>query len=224
MNQQTEGGVSLARTLKERTADHHHRAERHPIQGAIARGQIELTTFGLWLAQLQAIHRALETRLTEQASRDERVGALFVPHHRRAAALERDLDSLSIDAASRRTLPATERFVVWIDQLAARSPSALIGVLYVFEGSTNGGQYLARALRRSPHFADGRGLSALDPHGERTTELWGQFRASLDALPFDSSERDAIVAAAAATFDAMSSVLDDVAAQAGAAQATSGPH
>lgn len=204
---------SLADDLKSRTAEHHKRAERHSVQQAIVRGAIGRADYGRWVREQRHVQAALERALDRAAIADPRVGRVFVPHHRRLDAFARDCAALGAAWPSEPN-PATAAFLATIERWAAEEPIALLGPLYVLEGSTNGGQYLAAALRRSPEFADGSGLAALDPHGPRTRELWQGFRASLDALPFTPEERDAIVAAAAETFDAIGRMLDGVAADA----------
>src|SRR5262245_4336686 len=202
--------TSLDALLKERTAEHHARADRHPLQQAAVRGRLDRPTYAAMSAQMRGLHEALETALDAAAERESRLASLFKPHHRRASLYGADLAVLDPAARQRGEVSQTREVRAWIAALADSNPIALTGVLYVVEGSTNGGQFIARALGPALGVVAGPGLIALNPHGERTRELWAQFRAALDALPVTGNEIDAIVAAAAETFDRIGEMLDGV--------------
>lgn len=201
---------SLAADLRERTRDQHSRAEHHPVQAHAVRGQLDRVEYAAYAAQLLRVQQALEAALDRAAARDPRVGKVFQPHHRRVPAFEADLQQLDPTASARETTRAAEETAAWIAALATVEPTAPLGVLYVLEGSTNGGQFIAAALRRAWGDAEGLGLVSLDPHGARTRELWQGFRASVDALTFSDRERAAIIAAAGETFDRITAIMDEV--------------
>lgn len=204
--------ASISALLKERTADHHHRAERHPLQQAIAKGAVDRGDYAKWVVEQRSLQAALERLLDAGAIADPRVGQVFADHHRRLERFDADCRDLGTDPDRAASAP-TAAFVADLERLARERPIALLGVLYVIEGSTNGGQYLAAALRRSASFTDGRGLSALDPHGSRTRELWQGFRSAIDGIPLDETDRESIIRAAAETFDAIGRMLDAVGAE-----------
>lgn len=202
-------GGGLAAALREGTKEHHVRAERHPLQAAIARGKVDRRTYGRIVAQNRALQEALEGALDAGAEREPRLARVFAPHHRRLANFDADLDALGVE--DRGVVPATDWACGWIRGLGEREPLSLLGVLYVLEGSTNGGQFLAHPLRAALGLQGNEGLSSLNPHGDRTRELWAGFRASVDSLALEPAEADAIIAAAQETFDVVGRVLDGVA-------------
>lgn len=207
---------SFAAALKSATTENHVRAERHPIQAAILSGQISREVYGRLVAQNRHVHEAME-RGFDQASRGEpRLSAMFAAHHRRLANYDADLAVFGVAEEHRAPLPAAHAAAGWIGSLAASSPIALLGVLYVIEGSTNGGQFLSRILSKAFGSAANAGLSSLDPHGGHTRERWGAFRVGLDGLTLSTSECEAIIAAARETFDRIGAVMDDVVAATGA--------
>jgi heme oxygenase len=80
----------------------------------------------------------------------------------------------------------------------ARYRAAFLGVMYVMEGSTLGGQYIARQVEEALGFVPGIGDAYFRGHGERTGEMWRAFRAVLAEVPEEQSEH--VIAAANAMF------------------------
>jgi len=92
----------------------------------------------------------------------------------------------------------------------AQDPVALLGSLYVLEGSTNGGKFLARVLRRAWNL-DEEGLSYFDPYGDQQPHRWAAFKSDMEDIGFDTDQQNAIVEAAHQTFRAIADVSDEVA-------------
>lgn len=202
--------TSISALLKERTAEQHQRAERHELQQKVARGTIDRGAWAAMTIQNRAIQQALEAVLSSAA--EPRLARVFQPHHRRLANFDADLAALGVPADQREPLAETLAECNRIASLGAKNPIALLGVLYVLEGSTNGGQFLARPLAKALGLPPGVGTSALNPHGERTRELWQGFRSAINSLDLAPEEADAIIAAACETFDAVSRTMNAVAA------------
>jgi heme oxygenase len=203
---------SFALALKTATTENHVRAERHPIQAAIVSGRITRAAYGRLVAQNRHVHEAMERGFEMASGSEPRLATMFVPHHRRLANYDADLAVLGVADAHRAPLPAAHAATAWIGSLASSAPIALLGVLYVIEGSTNGGQFLSRVLGKAFAVEKNAGLSSLDPHGGHTRERWGAFRVALDGLTLSASARELIIAAARETFDRIGAVMSDVAA------------
>jgi heme oxygenase len=198
--------VSLADTLKDSTRDAHSRAERHPIQGALARGTVSLPLYTSWLSQMFHLWSAIDAGVESAARRDPRVRSMHRPHHPHAHRIADDLDFLRSPITP--PLPATREAMSRVEQSSA--DASIIGVWYVLEGSANGGRFLAKSVARALNIAGARGLSGLDPHGERMRDFWMDWRASLDAQEFSPAERDAIQRAAEQTFNAVYDIMEDI--------------
>jgi heme oxygenase len=115
----------------------------------------------------------------------------------RAALIARDLESMGariIDKA--RGFPA-EAIPGLIDSSAVCRASFL-GAMYVMEGSTLGGQYIARHLEEVLGLQPGEGDAYFRGYGERTGEMWWAFKAVLTDVP--DTEADSVIAAAKAMF------------------------
>jgi heme oxygenase len=80
-------------------------------------------------------------------------------------------------------------------------------MFYVLEGSTNGGIHIARALQRALPTA---GTSFLNPYGDTVRARWQTVRDALNTLPIDT--HDQIIAAATRTFDAITTLSEELAA------------
>jgi heme oxygenase (biliverdin-IX-beta and delta-forming) len=108
---------------------------------------------------------------------------------RRGQLLMRDLTWFGADASgeARPTLPEM------------RDDATLLGAMYVMEGSTLGGQLIARHVELVLGLTAGQGNAYFRGHNERTGQLWKEFCDALRTKVADS-ETDAVIAAAKAMF------------------------
>ena len=200
MNEDGFGGTML--TLREQTAGHHRRAEQHPFQQQMVRGTLPQALYVRWLAQMLHIHGALEYHLDGVVSRSPELAAVFDPGRRKVTALRQDLSHFGAPG-HQPALPAARALMARMDDLAAERPLALLGILYVLEGSTNGSKFIARKVRPAYALpASGEGAAYLDPYGDRQPARWREFKAAMDALALPAFEVEHLVLAAQQTFDA----------------------
>jgi len=88
-----------------------------------------------------------------------------------------------------------------------RTTAELFGCLYVLEGSTLGGQVIARHIRETLHYTAENGCAffsgyGLSGNGSGVGEMWVKFRAGIEAYSAAHPENhDEIVAAATKTFE-----------------------
>jgi heme oxygenase len=107
-------------------------------------------------------------------------------------------------------LPATRRFLDLLDTLAARTPLALLGVLYVLEGSTNGARFIARRIREAYDLPPDGGAAFVDPYGEAQPSQWKAFKDAMEQLDLSEAEARSVTAAAQETFDAVEALGGDL--------------
>jgi heme oxygenase len=103
--------------------------------------------------------------------------------------LELDLEWFGVTARDKRrsTLPEMKDL-----------PS-LLGTMYVMEGSTLGGQFIARHVETALHLSEGQGDSYFRGHGSQTGHMWKEFCEMLKVrIPDDQT--DAVVISAKAMF------------------------
>ncbi|MGF3025636.1 biliverdin-producing heme oxygenase [Methylobacterium aquaticum] len=142
------------------------------------------------LARFWGFHAVLEPALA--ASLDD---AAFFDPRRRLPHLVADLRFLGLDDVAIEALPCP--------QLAPpRGRSGAFGALYVLEGSTLGGQLIAKQVGRRLGPTVESGCRYYAAHGRDTGAMWKAFRLRL-ADEASRGDADAIVAAAVETFDAM---------------------
>ncbi len=202
-------------TLKTATAEHHHRAEKHEFQQMMVRGALSREAYAEWLGQMLLVHRGLEEHLARLVASHPAVGAVFDDDRRKVPFL---LDDLAFYQARADTepVPATSRFLAYLDTLAADSPLALLGVFYVLEGSTNGARFIARRLRTAYDLpGDGGGAAYVDPYGDAQPRRWQEFKDEMEQLALTEADVRLITKAAQDTFDAIGAVGGDLLAHPG---------
>jgi heme oxygenase (biliverdin-IX-beta and delta-forming) len=77
--------------------------------------------------------------------------------------------------------------------------ASLFGTMYVMEGSTLGGQFIARHVETALHLTEGRGNSYFRGHGNRTGLMWKEFCEMLK-LRIPDEQTEAVVVSAKAMF------------------------
>jgi heme oxygenase len=190
-------------TLRESTASHHRRAEQHEFQQQFVRGTLPRPLYLGWLEQLLHVHSALEGHLDRLVARNPRLKSVFDDGRRKVAPLRKDLAFLG-STAHQPALPAARAMVERMEQLATEQPMALLGILYVLEGSTNGSKFIARKVRPAYELPPtGEGSAYLDPYGDMQPARWQEFKAAVDALELPGAEVEQMVLAAQWTFDSI---------------------
>lgn len=193
-------------TLREGTASHHRRAEQHEFQQQFVRGTLPRPLYVRWLGQMLHIHAALEAQLERLVIENPGLATVFDDSRRKVAPLEKDLAFLGA-TSDQPALPAARAMVAWIDTLAGSQPLALLGVLYVLEGSTNGSKFIARKVRPAYELpGSGEGSAYLDPYGNEQPVRWQEFKAAMDGLRLPHDQVGPIVLAAQRTFDSIREV------------------
>jgi heme oxygenase (biliverdin-IX-beta and delta-forming) len=123
----------------------------------------------------------------------------FFAPRRKTHLLEQDLGVLGYDRSAIQALPRCR------DLPPFPGLPETLGSLYVLEGSTLGGQVIARRLERSLGFADGRGYAFFRSYGREVGAMWRALGARLLALPLPAGE--AAVGSAQLTFARLHSWL-----------------
>ncbi len=202
--------LSIMQRLREETSDLHSHAESRILQREIAKGTVERSAFVAYLGQLYAVHDALESALRDVARSHPAISALATADRMRVPDLDDDLEFYGVDREQLQVGGAAKKFVSLVEQKRDSDPVALLGALYVLEGSTNGGRFLAKVLRKS-WALDDHGVSYFDPYGDQQGPVWAAFKLGMDEASFDNRHEDAIVEMARKTFEAIADVSDEVA-------------
>lgn len=177
--------------LRERTRPQHDATES---QMPITAPDLTLPVYTGYLRGLYAALAPWETFARTHCPAS--LGSL-VADRCRTPLLEQDLRALrsglpvvgSFDAAAIPGLetPGSPAFV-----------GSFLGAMYVVEGSSLGGQYIARHLADTLGLTEENGAAYFRGYGDRTGGLWQQFKAVLAELP--DADEDRVVVAAQAMF------------------------
>lgn len=182
----------IMQDLKAATESRHLEAEK--LVGALEWDRSE-AGYVAYLLKMWGFHAAIEPVL-EHTCRQYGLD-IEARRFQKAAALEQDLSALSVsvDGAVRCTeLPDV-----------GAVPRAL-GAMYVLEGSTLGGQYVLRQLRKSLPLAAERAGAFLSVYGADTGPMWRAFRSTVEAHA-TTELSPAIVQSACDTFDSLAGWL-----------------
>jgi len=187
----------LRARLKSATNEAHERMHAHPGFAAAAAGTIGAEAYRDLLARLYGFHAAFEDRM--QAAPGAFAKAIELPARARAGLIVEDLLALGAACETIDTLPRCQALP------PLRGEGDRLGALYVVEGSTLGGAFIAKALAGSGvnarRFFAGRGAG----HGR----LWRNLVQALDRLDDIPEEADVAERAALSTFAAFERWMAD---------------
>lgn len=199
---------SIMLRLRRETRTHHERAEQHPFQQALVHGTLPREAYARYLAQLHIVHSAMESALAACAAREDRLRAIVSEDQFMSGFAGEDAQFFGVNPAEARALPGSQGMLERIAWFKDCTPVGLLGLHYVTLGSSNGGKFIARAVRKSYRLSDS-GVRYLDPWGERQPAIWGAFKERMNAASFLPAENDTIVTAAGEMFDAIGHIGGD---------------
>lgn len=203
----------LGTALKTQTQKQHDEAEGHPLHAVLFGSQgagVAREAYARLLGQHLLIQEAFEPWL-RRAAAQRLWGAIVRDHHYHLAALRGDCEVIGVTVDMLRTLPATGRFIDRIEKLAEGDGAGLLGVFYVFEGSTNGGTIIAMRVKDLFGLSDEAGTRFINPHGSQVRPRWMEWKQGVDALRMTEAQRDAVIAGAQEAFTLSHDVLSGVA-------------
>jgi heme oxygenase len=121
----------------------------------------------------------------------------MVRSRQRRALLEYDLSLIGM-AQPRKAGNFPQRKIPGLCVEDRRFRASFLGTMYVIEGSTLGGRYIARRVEHALRLKAGEGCAYFRGYGDRTEEMWQAFRAVLAGVPEDQSAH--VIAASKAMF------------------------
>jgi heme oxygenase len=193
-------GESVRDSLRHSTHSHHVRINRHPLLGQLTRPGLTLRTYARILAAYRSyfnvIEPAIERFLASYPGQFD-----YVPR-RKLPWLESDLAKFEVPA----------RAGDMSDQLRALSfisePGEAIGVLYAIEGSTLGGQVIARHLAQNLGIDQATGARYFSGYGQETEGRWQEFCRFAESIAASARQVDLASKAAVRAFIATEQCLD----------------
>ena len=137
--------MSLMNEVREAIASSHNAIEQTGFSVAMMDGSLSARNYAFGLFQLLNIHQTLEQAI---ASRDE-IKTYFTDEMIRTPAIERDLVALGFQGSTLSILPDTKAIVQTIKDWSVKAPFALLGCLYILEGSRMGSLVIAKPLAKT---------------------------------------------------------------------------
>lgn len=202
--------------LKAETRPQHDKAEQGGFGTRVMGGGLTRDMYAAHLVTWNRILSHLEEALRN--CEDPIVAAVWHEGLAKEGVLATDIDALSAadTPLNGSTEAGIERFCAMIDDLAASDPPALLGPLYVLEGSTLGGTIMKPRIASQLGLKDGPGLTYYGVYGKEVGRRFGEFRGRMSGAADDSGHEDAIVESAKATFDHVGLLLVAIVASANA--------
>ncbi|MEI7731506.1 MAG: biliverdin-producing heme oxygenase [Verrucomicrobiota bacterium] len=188
--------LTLLEELKATTFMAHARLQTRPCFQALAACQLPLESYVGQLRALAMIHGVLESAL--DACTEARVAFVWNRDMRKLALLQQDLRFFEPQAvadlkeAVEAALKATGRLRV----CALEQPLALLGWLYVLEGSTLGAVILRPMFARAFLLTGQDGLAYLHGYGRAVYARWAVYQQRMNSLELSAAEREQITSAA----------------------------
>ncbi len=193
--------------LKAETRGAHDRTEAIPFSAAMVQEQLPIDRFVGQLRAYLPVHRELESLLS--SSRHPAIQKVWSDDLRKTPLLEKDLRYFestgqqgAVDADS-----AAQSMVAWLKELQVSNEAALLGVLYVLEGSTLGGMVLKPRIAAAYKLCDDQGQAYYSPYGPRAMPHWKEFKERMNAAVVDERDQAAVLDAAEKTFDHIGMIL-----------------
>lgn len=175
-------GLDIQKLRQETEADHRN------VEGAVPlmHQGLNIADYVQCLQRIHGVVAAWEKRAAEVAPEWLQPALLA---RQRSPLLERDLKWFGVAEKDdeRPMLPEMNNL------------SSLFGTMYVMEGSTLGGQLIARHVEGALHLSEGQGNSYFRGHGSQTGPLWKEFCEMLK-LRIPDEQTDAVVLSAKAMF------------------------
>jgi heme oxygenase len=186
--------------LRQATRPEHEAVEGlMPLMGPAVTREAYIGTLEAMLGPVEA----WEAWAAQHASAE--LQPLLGPRHR-AQLLRRDLECLGAAAASHTSADASS---VAMEGWGTDS-CWFLGALYVMEGSTLGGQHIARHVEPLLNLSPDCGTAFFRGYGDLTGQRWREVLAALQACPDENA--DAVITGARAMFSVFSNALQPLAA------------
>ncbi|EMJ96597.1 heme oxygenase (biliverdin-producing) [Leptospira alstonii] len=189
--------MSLASILREGTSEEHKAAESSAFIRCFMKGVLEKGTYARHLEAFYFVYESMEEEL-ERHKDNAVLQSIYFPELYRKKALLEDLHFFygtwkSID---RQPTAATQVYVKRIRKISETQPELLAAHSYVrYLGDLSGGQILKKVAARALSLPEGKGISFYEfPLIGDINGFKQNYRAALDALPVNDSEKQSILA------------------------------
>ena len=179
--------------IKAQTLENHIKLEKSALLSLFSTQQIDLQSYRLILTLFYGYFHPLEQKLDAIAG--IRLYLTDYETRRKSSLLLSDIQALSKQSIADAPLPLCPDLPPVSDEAQA------FGCLYVMEGSTLGGKFIARQLRDQLGLTASSGAAFFNGYGEETGLRWKKFQHALQAFSEKSGQQEAIIQSANQTFE-----------------------
>lgn len=180
--------------LKEKTRANHSGIEKNELLSSLMSPELSVEMYLKVLEKFYGFFSPLEKNMAAEWSRlvfDEMIKARL-----KTPLLEKDLSYFGWSPEKIKSVPVCSS-LPGLDSEGKR-----IGVLYVAEGSTLGGQMIVKALKSSLGITRESGGSFFDGYGPKTAVMWGETRRIIEDFSAEREDvQSEILLSAADTFE-----------------------
>ena len=179
--------------IKVQTLENHIKLEKSELLSLFSSKAIDIQSYRLILALFYGYFHPLEEKLNTLAGIPR-----FLPDYetrRKSSLLLSDIQALRATHPAEISLPICPDLPEVLDEAQA------FGCLYVMEGSTLGGRFIAQVLRNTLGLTSTTGAAFFNGYGEQTGLRWKTFQKALQAFVEQSGQQEAIIHSANQTFE-----------------------
>lgn len=191
---------SVRRLLHDATHQLHVQLNHQPLLAGLTQPGYSLARYRKVLRAYCYLYQELEQRIDRFLARQP--GVFEYEDRRKLLWLQQDLAFLSEQPVSAAQTP------VAVALPDIQRIGQLIGVLYVIEGSTLGGQLISRHLAQHHDLGPGQGADFFNGYADRSASMWQAFITFADSILDDPAECQAAQESARQTFQSFMQVLD----------------
>jgi heme oxygenase len=184
----------------------HTRLTGHPLLHGLLRPDYSLEKYKLVLAVNFHIYRAIETAIEAGLANADLTAPFSYTERRKLPWLSEDLRYFAIDPEASLYRPRRPAVLP-----VPNGPGEVIGLLYVVEGATKGGQVVSRELIANFGMTASSGARFFNAYGDasETARRWREFEEFAGMVRDDPEQMLAAELAAAVAFDLVEKELDD---------------
>jgi heme oxygenase len=192
----------IRQLLRAATHEIHVRLDNHPLLAGITKPDYSMLSYQQVLLGYFYLYRVLEKAISDAIARD----ALDFDYQARLKLpwLNTDLKFFNIEPLS-----VGHFWSHGMKPFVIRNAAELVGVLYAIEGSTLGGQVIARQVAKNFGLTSANGGRFFSGYGTQTAERWNAFEIFMQRSCLDADSQYQASGTAVTTFLLVERTLDE---------------
>jgi heme oxygenase len=197
----------LSEELKAATHSTHERLNKSLFFEALTNKNLPLESYVNYIQAMAGVNGVFEREIL--IANHSVLNSLWQPHMLKLPSLLNDLESLNSNQVEDIPLAIDAMLdtIKFIRLSRIDNPLSLLGIMYVLEGSTIGGEFIKKLILTNFNFNGNDGVMYLDHYKDKKKENWETFKTRLNALPLSAPEFESIIETAAFFFKKIESIF-----------------